>query len=138
MPDERRAFRDELAGFLDAVRNTAVLTMPTALNPALLDLDLSEFIESGRGAEGFSFCGQAAPYVPGIQRAVHEFIVERNAMTREVCAEERIPLIDLFALFDTASAADFRCYFHDILHFRPSRYAEVARIVFEAVRNLLR
>jgi hypothetical protein len=134
--DDREKFRSDVAAFLREIPNPVVLTMPTALNSEILDLDLAPFFGAG-GGEGFTFCGHL-PYARGIQRVAYEFIVERNAAARDVCAAADIPVVDLFAAFDTSGTQDFRRYFHDIMHFRPSLYPEVAEIVFAAIENLLR
>ena len=128
--------RAALTAFLRANPNTVVATMPTALNPQIIDLDLSAYLVRGDDETGFRFLGDIAYRTEG-QRWGYEHIVERNAITREVCAEQRIRMVDLFAMFDTANEADFREHFIDILHLRPRSYRLVAEIVYEEIKDLL-
>lgn len=126
-----------LEAFLRAVPNTVLLTMPTALNPQLIDRDLSEFFAEGDDRTAFSFLGRL-PYSVAIQRGAFAFIRERNDIAREVCARLNIRLVDLAERFNTEGAADFRQCFHDILHFRTGAYPLVAEAVYDGVKDLLR
>ena len=129
-----RELRERLSGFLRAVPNTVLLTMPTALNPSIIGHDLSEFFVTG--ANSFTFLGRL-PYSIERQRGAYAFIRERNQIAREVCELTNIPVVDLFKHFDTEGVAEFREWFGDILHFRPSAYPLVAETVHAGIRDLL-
>ena len=128
--------RADLTRFLQGAPNTVVLTMPTALNRRIIDRDLSGYLVAGRDDDDFRFLGKLPYQVEG-QRWAFEHIVERNAMTREVCARLGIRLIDLFAAFDSEKLDDFREYFIDILHFRQRAFPAVARIIHDNISDLL-
>jgi hypothetical protein len=129
-----RELRERLTAFLRAVPNTVVLTMPTALNPSMIDDDLSKFVVDGD--ESFTFLGRL-PYSIERQRGAFAFICERNQIAREVCAALNIRVIDLFERFNTEGQPDFRTYFADILHFRPRAFPLVAQTVHEGIKDLL-
>ena len=128
--------RDELTRFLERVPNTAVLTMPTALNRQIIDRDLSPYFVGGSDETGFRFLGDI-PYQIHAQRQGFEHITERNAIAREVCARLSVRLVDVFAAFETESAADFREHFYDVLHFRPCSYPLLTEFIYEQVKDLL-
>jgi lysophospholipase L1-like esterase len=128
--------RRDLVVFLQQVPNTVVLTMPTALNRRIIEQDLSAYFIDGDDDTLFRFIGYV-PYQVAGQRQGFEHIVERNAITREVCAELGVRLIDLYAAFDTEGAADFREHFFDILHLRPRSYPLAARLVYDGLKDLL-
>jgi lysophospholipase L1-like esterase len=128
--------RSDLTRFLETVPSTAVLTVPTALNPQIIDRDLSSFIVEGDDRSAFRFMGKVRYQMAG-QREGFEHIVERNAIAREVCDTAGIRLIDLFAAFDTENLADFREHFIDMIHFRPSAYPLVAQRVYDGIQDLL-
>jgi hypothetical protein len=128
--------RADLTRFLETHRNTIVLTMPTALNPRILDRDLSSYLVPGNAETGFRFLGNEPYRIEG-QRQGFEHIVERNAITREVCARLGIRVIDLFASFDTENLADFREHFYDLIHFRERSHPLVAQAVYEGIKDLL-
>ena len=132
-----RTLREDLTEFLQAMPHTVVLTMPTALNRGLIGKDLSGYLVEGGGESGFTFLGYI-PYQIDGQRQGFEHIVERNAITREVCAALGVRLIDLYAAFDTAGSADFREHFYDVLHLRPRSYPLMAQIVYDGIEDLLR
>jgi hypothetical protein len=62
--------------------------------------------------------------------------VERNAITREVCARLGVRVIDLFAALDTENAEDFREHFVDVLHLRLRSYPLVAQIIHDNIKDL--
>lgn len=126
----------ELTGFLKETPNTVVLTTPMALNRRIVERDLSAYLAPGPDDTGFRFIG-AFSYSIDAQLQGFEHILERNAITREVCARLGVRLIDLFAAFDTESTADFREHFYDVLHFRPRSYPLVAEVVYQQIRDLL-
>jgi len=133
-----RGLRERLSDFLRAVPNTVLLTMPTALNPGIIDRDLSEFFVEGDGnAFGFTFLGRL-PYSIAIQRGAFAFIRERNEIAREVCAQMNVRVVDLFERFSTEGQPDFRENFADILHFRPRAFPLVAAVVYEGITDLVR
>jgi len=88
--------RSDLTTFLQHTPNTVVLTMPTALNPCIIDRDLSSYLVDGGDESGFRFLG-GIPYQVEAQRLGCEHILERNDITREVCARLGIRIIDVFA-----------------------------------------
>jgi carbamoyltransferase len=128
--------REELARFLDKTPNTVVLTMPTALNRGIIDRDLSDSLVAGNYEDGFRFLGKL-PYRIDGQRWAFEHIVERNRVTREVCARAGVRVIDLFAALDSTGSVDFREHFLDILHLRPRAFPLVAQIIRDNIGDLL-
>jgi hypothetical protein len=129
--------RAQLSAFLEATPNTVVLTMPTALNARSVERDLSEYLAQADDETGFEFLGDL-PYRLEYQRLAFDHIVERNAVTREVCASLGVRVVDLFAAFDTEDAADFREHFRDIIHLRPRSYPLLAQVIHEQIKDLLR
>jgi hypothetical protein len=138
----------DLTRFLQAVPNTVVLTVPTALNQRIASLDLSPYLVAGDEQIGFRFLGnkphhieqaaaQSAAAGQSVQRQAFEYILERNAIARRVCTRLAVRKIDLFTNFDTEESADFREHFLDLIHFRPSSYPLVARIVHDGIADLL-
>ena len=128
--------RADLTRFLETRRNTVVLTMPTALNPRIVDRDLSSYLLPGDAETGFRFLGNEPYRIEG-QRQGFEHILERNAITREVCAGLGIRAIDLFAIFDTENLPDFREHFYDLIHFRERSHPLVAQAVYSGIKDLL-
>ena len=126
-----RQLAKRLSAFLEAVPNTVLLTMPTALNRKIADLDLSQFF-----VDAFTFLSRL-PYSIDVQRGAFDFICERNRIAREICAELNIPVVDLFERFNTEGQADFRTHFADILHFRPHSFPLVAETVYQEIKDLL-
>lgn len=126
-----RELRERLTAFLQAVPNTVVLTMPTALNPSMVDQDITPFVTAG-----FTFLGRLS-YSIERQRGAFEFIRERNQIAREVCARLNIRVVDLFERFNTQDVPDFREHFADILHFRPTSFPLVAETVYDGIKDLL-
>ena len=126
----------DLTRFLEAHCNTVVLTMPTALNPQIIDRDLSSFLVPGDGETGFRFLGNEPYRIEG-QRQGFEHILERNAIAREVCARLRIRVIDVFAIFNTENLPDFREHFFDLIHFRERSHPMVAQAVYDGIKDLL-
>lgn len=131
-----KTIRTDLIRFLEATPNTVVLTTPTALNPQIVDSDLSSFLVDGDDRTAFRFMGEVRYQIAG-QRQGFEHIAERNTIAREACGKLGIRLIDLFAAFDTKGLADFREHFIDMIHFRPSAYPLVAQRVYEDIKDLL-
>jgi len=109
--------------------------MPAALNRLIIDRDLSPFFVQGDEETGFHFLGHLPYQVEG-QRWGLDHIVERNAITREVCARLGVRVIDLFAALDTENTADFREHFIDVLHLRPRSYPLVAQIIYDNIKDL--
>jgi hypothetical protein len=128
--------RADLTRFLESHRNTVVLTMPTALNPRIVDRDLSSYLVPGDAETGFRFLGNQPYRIEG-QRQGFEHILERNAITRAVCSRLGIRVTDLFAIFDTENQADFREHFYDLIHFRERSHPLVAQAVYEGIKDLL-
>ncbi len=129
-------FRADLSAFLADVPNTVLLTMPTALNAAIADSDLSGYFTKGDDATAFSFIGHV-PYSVPLQRRHLDFIIERNAIVKEVGAAKGVPVIDLFTAFDTTGFDDFRRDFADILHLRMRAYPRLAEIVYGGIKDVL-
>jgi hypothetical protein len=128
--------RQELIRFLERNPNTVVLTVPTALNPGNLDKPMSAYCVEGDDAVVFRFFGDREREIAG-QRDAYAYILERNAITREVCATRGIRVIDLFEAFDTSGAPDFREHFMDLLHFRVPAFPLVARLIYDGISDLL-
>jgi len=129
--ESNRELRARLTAFLQAVLNTVLLTIPTALNPHIVDRDLSEFV-----VEGFTLLGRL-PCTAATQIGAFAFVRERNRIAREVCAAMNVPVVDLYERFNTEHLDDFRESFSDILHFRAEAYPEVAAAVFGGIKHLL-
>ena len=49
-----------------------------------------------------------------------------------------VRVIDLYAEFDTEKLDDFRQYFSDMIHLRPSAHPKIVRAVYEGIKDLLR
>jgi hypothetical protein len=129
-------FRAELTSFIRDVPNTVLLTMPTSLNPAIADRDLSGYFTAGDDDTMFHFCG-TVPYTVALQRQHLDFINRRNEIVRDVAGAAQVPLIDLFAVFDTTGLADFRQDFVDIMHFRVHAYPRIAAAIHRGIAGLL-
>lgn len=128
--------RHGLRAFLEATPNSVVITMPTALNPSILDTDLSAYFVDGGDEDGFRFIGNV-PYVIEGQRLGYDHIVERNAIARELCGRLGVRVIDLFAALDTTHQPDFRANFLDMVHLRPRSYPLVAERIYDEIKDLL-
>jgi hypothetical protein len=48
-----------------------------------------------------------------------------------------IRLVDVYAAFETESAADFREHFYDVLHFRPRSYPLLTQFIYAEIKDLL-
>src|SRR5205085_11740945 len=134
-PVHQRLLADLLA-FLQTVPNTALVTMPTALNRGILDRDLSSCFRAGDRDTVFTFAGDL-PYSVELQRHMFEHITERNAIVREVAQATGHPLVDLATVFDTARLTDFREDFFDVLHLRPRAYPKTAAAIHAGIKDLL-
>ena len=128
--------RAELTSFLERTPNTVLLTVPTALNRRIVDRPLSPYLRDGDEDTGFHFFGDIDREVEG-QREAFDYILERNAIARETCAQIGIRVVDLYTAFDTEQEPDFREHFSDALHLRPRSYPLVAQIVYENIKDLL-
>ena len=131
-----RRLRADLLDCLRTMRNTALATMPTALNPKIVDRDLSVYFTAGDRDHVFTFAGDLT-YSVEAQRLMLAHITERNAIVRDVAEATGTRLVDLAAAFDTESLDDFRADFHDTLHLRPRAYPKAAAMVYEGIRDLL-
>jgi lysophospholipase L1-like esterase len=132
-----RTLRPDLTAFLEQTPNTVVLTMPTALNRGIIDRDLSwSFVGGDNPDTAFSFYGRAR-YSVNIQRETFDYIVERNAIARDVCVRRGVRVVDLFAAFDTERVVDFRQDFVDVVHPRIRAYPAIARAVYDGVSDLM-
>lgn len=130
------ALRAELTRFLQAMPNTVVLTVPTALNARIVDSDLSPYLTEGDDDTVFRFLGNI-PCKAEWQRAGFEHILERNAVAREVCGGLDIRVIDLYAALDSEKHQDFREHFVDVMHLRKRAHPVVAQIVYDEIKDLL-
>ena len=134
--DGNEELRTRLTSFLHRTPNTVLLTVPTALNRRIVDRPLSPYLREGDEDIGFHFFGDIGREVEG-QREAFDYILERNAITREVCAQLRIRVVDLYAAFDTEREPDFREHFSDALHPRPRSYPRLAQIVYDHIKDML-
>jgi hypothetical protein len=132
----KKQLRADLLAFLESTPNSVLATMPTALNPTIVDRDLSAHFRRGDRDTVFSFAGDL-PYSVEAQRRMFEHISERNAIVRAVARESGLRLVDLAAAFGTEGRADFREDFHDMLHMRPRAYPKAAGAVFAGIKDLL-
>jgi hypothetical protein len=129
--------RTALVEFLRTTPNTVLVTMPTALNPNIVDCDLSPYFAAGGDRDTvFSFAG-SLPYSVQRQRFAFAHINERNRIVREVAAATGRRLVDLAATFETSDLGDFRTDFHDVLHLRPRAYPKAAASVYAGISDLL-
>ena len=119
--------RAELTSFLERTPNTVLLTVPTALNRRIVDRPLSPYLRDGDEDTGFHFFGDIDREVEG-QREAFDYILERNAIARETCAQIGIRVVDLYTAFDTEQEPDFREHFSDALHPRLRSYPVLAQI----------
>jgi lysophospholipase L1-like esterase len=135
LPDNSNV-RSTLAAFLQRTPNTVLLTMPTALNKRIARQDLSRYFTDRDTAHAFAFCGNLA-YSRELQSVAFDYIIERNQIIRDVSSQMDVPLVDLFAAFETECRDDFRQDFIDMLHLRPIAYPKIARVVYGGIRHLL-
>ena len=136
-PGGNESLDADLTRHLKQWPNTAVITMPTALNRVILDLPLSTYCIDGPDADqAFWLYGDRQREVE-IQREMFCYIVERNAITREVCARLNIHVIDLFTALKTHNSSDFRENFADVIHPRPRAYPMIAQFIYERIKDLL-
>jgi hypothetical protein len=110
--------------------------MPTALNPRIVDRDLSGYFTEGNDDTVFTFVGDAPYHFDG-QRLGFAHILERNAIACEVCAELGVRVVDLYSALGSEKLDDFREHFHDMLHFRPRAFPFVAQTVHEGIKDML-
>jgi hypothetical protein len=128
--------RDDLTAAVAAVPHLVLATMPTALNRNLLGEDLSPFFKGTDLSSGFYFFGNVE-YSPENLVRVFQYIVERNRIVCEVAAAAAVPVIDLFAAFNTEHQTDFRQDFFDVMHPRPSAYPKLAQAVADGIAPVL-
>lgn len=133
---DNATLRAMLSDFVRERPKTVLLTMPTAMNRHLADRDLSAFFTDRFARDPFTFLG-TLEYSVELQATGFRYILERNAIVREVAAEQRIRLVDLYAEFDTERVENFRRDFHDMIHPRPSVYPRIAQAVYEGISDLL-
>ncbi|MBV8601366.1 MAG: SGNH/GDSL hydrolase family protein [Candidatus Eremiobacteraeota bacterium] len=133
---KNKNFASDLANVVEEVPNVVLATMPTSLTPSLASTDLAPYLtgfgESPTVAsldEGFGFWG-VEPYSIELAQRIYAHLLERNAAIRVVAGEQRVPLLDLFAAFDSRGVQDFRRDFFDIAHPRPRAYREFAAVVY--------
>jgi hypothetical protein len=131
-----RRLRTGLLDFLQRMPNTVLTTMPTALNRAIVDRDLSRYFIPGDRDHVFTFAGDLG-YSIEAQRHMLAHITERNRIVRAVAEAVGTRLVDLAAALDTERLADFREDFHDMLHLRPRAYPKAAAIVYQGIKDLL-
>ncbi len=72
--------------------------MPTSVNSAIADQDLSRYFTAGDDDTIFHFCG-SVPYTVVVQRGHFDFINGRKQIIRDVAAASQVRLIDLFEEF---------------------------------------
>jgi hypothetical protein len=148
---QNRELAADLINACRGIPNPVLLTLPTALNSRIARTDLTSYF-SAKLADwetmywvseltdpdfrGFYFYG-FHEYSVSLQADAFAHVLERNSQIREAGAMARIPVIDLFAAFDTGSMADFRADFFDILHPRPSAYPKLAQAVYAGIRHLV-
>ena len=125
-----------LTNVLQNVQNPVLLTNPTALNRQLLNQDLSKWFSPGFADTGFYF-GWGTVYSIEAQVEVYERALRMNSDIRMVGERMGCPVIDLFRIFDTEDAPDFRENFFDMVHPRPKAYPKIARVVYEGIKPLL-
>ena len=131
-------FERDLRDALSEIPNAVLVTMPTSLNAGMIHQDItSAFVAPAGDAEsGFNFWG-TDDYSVHVQKILYGHLAQRNALIRGVAAHAGIPLIDLFVALDSTSLPDFRTYFMDVSHPRPSAYAKIAALVWEGARSVL-
>ena len=131
-----RHLQEDLLRFLAERPNAVLVTMPTALNTALVEQDLSPYFLGGDRDTVFSFAGDAS-YSLAAQRYLFAHVTERNAILRAAARQAGARLVDFAEAFDTARVADFRTDFHDVMHLRPRAYAKAAATLYRGIRDLL-
>jgi len=101
----------------------------------MIETDISDRIvaHGDPGEEAYYFWG-AEPYSFRLQKPLFDHILQRNAIVRDVAASTRTVLVDLYAALDSSHERDFRRYFFDVAHPRPSTYSIIASLVAEGVR----
>ena len=123
--------RRDLKEALPQIRNPVLTTMPTCLNRQAVEQDLAPYID----AEGWWAFFPPLPYSKAMAAEIFAHILERNQIIRETAAEMHVPLVDLFAAFDTSGSENFRTGWFDIPHPRQSLYPKLAEAVYEGIRH---
>lgn len=135
-----RNLEADLEKALDEIPNAILGTMPTSLNARILDSDIGRAIHPGSKVDPcgdmYGFWG-SHPYSVQLQKKLYAHITQRNAIVRTVAERTRTPLIDLFAALDSSQLEDFRTYFFDVPHPRPSAYQRIASTVWNSIAPLL-
>jgi hypothetical protein len=129
-------YRADVAAFLEEVPNTVVLTTPTALNRRILGKDLSGEFRAGDDDTVFQYVWPAL-YSVGLQRQIYDFISRRNEIAIDVAMRAKVPVVDLFAAFDTTELPDFRRDFVDFMHFRVSAYPQIVAAISRGISHTL-
>ena len=135
--DDNQNVKTDLIKSTGSITNPIFMTMPTALNKDVIEKDLTEYFRSGTATHGFTFMGNLK-YSVSTQIELYQHIAARNQIIRQTAAELAVPLIDMFAAFDTTRLPDFREHFFDVPHPRPSAYPRLAIVVADAITPLIR
>jgi hypothetical protein len=128
--------KSHLTAALAHIPNPVLGTQPTAFNRAMIGKDISALFVTGVAHDKyFGFPGW--PYSVVQQKKVFDHIVERNEIVRDVAASTGVPLVDMFDAFNSERLVDFRQYFFDYSHPRPSAYPKIARVIYEGIKSLV-
>ena len=134
---ENKHLASDLENAIAEIPNLVLTTLPTSLNPSMIETDISGLIvPNGDPEDPFYFWG-SAQYSVRFQKLLFAHILQRNAIIRTVAARSRTPLCDLYAALDSSREQDFRRYFFDVAHPRHTAYARIAELVFETVGPVL-
>lgn len=127
-------FGEDLLDAVGTLPNPVLLTMPTSLNGDMIDTDIAHLVRyEFDNPLGYGFWSEN--YSIARQREMFEHIVERNATIKKVAALTKTPVIDLFEAMDSSRLADFREYFFDPSHPRPSAYRKLADTVWSGIES---
>ena len=130
---------EDLENAVSEIPNLVLSTLPTSLNAAMIDTDISHLIHPNGGEteeDQFFFWG-STEYSVRFQKQLFAHIQERNASIRTVASRTGTVLVDLYAALVSQSGTDFRRYFFDVAHPRDSAYPVLASIVAQGVREVL-
>ena len=128
--------RQDLISALESMRNPVLVTMPTSLNCDIVEQDLSAFFGRGDAEVGFYFM-VGMEYSVQQQISLWKHIMDRNDIICDAARDMGVPVIDLFTALDSRTLADFRGYFFDMAHPRPSAYPKIAQAVAAGLKDLM-
>jgi hypothetical protein len=142
----------QLERLAKAVPNVVLCTMPTPLDEHVVGRDISGCIGNmtseaippvpfldfvRRYRENVFFFWGSFDYSRERCANIYRNLLERNELIRRFAEKSGMPLVDMFAAMRTTSDQDFRTYFYDVCHPRPSSYEKLAGALYAEVNTFL-